>query len=185
MYEKRYDLPLININGMMMNYIKNSNRYKINGRRQYVGNLIPKSKNRISRSYGYNVVERDWNNPLLTPFISENEIGYDNNDIMEGEDNKTNETPLVEGIYDENSEDDVETSSDMMFNEDVEQDDVEDDDVNDNLNAKDDYLKVEEAEIQEFNFKALIEQLLSNESDNENDIFEERYSLPQNPEISL
>ena len=40
---------------------------------------------------------------MLLPFISENEIGYDNNDIMEGEDDKTNETPLVQGIYDENS----------------------------------------------------------------------------------
>ena len=42
--------------------------------------------------------------------------------------------------------------------------------MNDNLSGKEDYLKVDEAEIQEFNFKALLEQLLSNESDNENDI---------------
>ena len=52
------------------------------------------------------------------------------------------------------------------------------------VNGKEDYLKVDEAEIQEFNFKALLEQLLSNESDNENDIWGTLFT-PSNPEISF
>jgi len=163
----------------------------INGRRQYAGNINSGRKKRISRSYGYNV-EDNRNNLLLTPVFSENDIDYDNNHLMEDEDEKNNGTVLEQDVYDENSEHDVETSSEnsdeaynKMFEEDLEQEDMEDDDINDNLNDKENYLTVDEAEMQEFDFKALLEQLLSTESENENDIHEERYLLPRNPEISL
>ena len=179
---------------------KKSKRYSLHGRCRYL-----LKTNRITKSYGYNIKKNEsleksiFENKIVDDKSNAGEFDEDINDIgdgyaVENDNDMDRHSDLSESENSsENSDDDYaiiidETSErDELFERsDDEEEKIEcGDEKIEDVDIDKDCFKIDEFEMQDFDFKGLLEELLSEGTTIENiDQNDEKYLLPDHPEIS-